>query len=282
VRTTFYGSGQSGSVETTALAVLAFLKAREHPGTASKALAWISQQRDKAGTWYSTQATVLALRALVEATGLHLRGEQERRISVQIGEHALSDIVIKPDQADVLQQLDLSRFLAPGTQRLTLRTADDTAVNYQLLFRYHVPGEPRVEGPEPFSVRLEYDRTDLTDGQSVKATVIVANRMKQGAPMVMLDLPIPPGFALEADDLARAVRAQPSVIAKYQVLPRQVVVYLRGLEPNQTLTLNYRLRATMPVKVSVAPARVYEYYDPQRQAFSAAARLTVSARPGRN
>jgi hypothetical protein len=35
----------------------------------------------------------------------------------------------------------------------------------------------------------------------------------------------------------------------------------------------------MAVKVSVPPARVYEYYDPDRQAFSAASRLTVTAKP---
>jgi hypothetical protein len=32
----------------------------------------------------------------------------------------------------------------------------------------------------------------------------------------------------------------------------------------------------MPVKITAAPARAYEYYNPDRQAASAAAHLTVT------
>ena len=38
--------------------------------------------------------------------------------------------------------------------------------------------------------------------------------------MVMLDLPIPAGFALETDDLTKA-RAANKNLAKFQVLPRK-------------------------------------------------------------
>ena len=65
------------------------------------------------------------------------------------------------------------------------------------------------------------------------------------------------------------------VIAKYQIQPRRVLVYLRRLEPGKSLELRYRLRATMPVQITVPAARVYEYYNPQRQGFGRAMRLTV-------
>jgi len=42
--------------------------------------------------------------------------------------------------------------------------------------------------------------------------------------------------------------------------------------------LRYRLRATMPVKVTVPPARVYEYYDPAKSAATMPALLTVASR----
>ena len=49
----------------------------------------------------------------------------------------------------------------------------------------------------------------------------------------------------------------------------------RELEPGEPLVLAYRLRATMPVKVTVPPAVAYEYYDPDTRAQSAAGHLTV-------
>jgi uncharacterized protein YfaS (alpha-2-macroglobulin family) len=57
--------------------------------------------------------------------------------------------------------------------------------------------------------------------------------------------------------------------------PRSLVVYLRALEPAQPLTLQYRLRAVMPVTVQVPPAQVYEYYDPDRRGVGTPATLTV-------
>ena len=51
-------------------------------------------------------------------------------------------------------------------------------------------------------------------------------------------------------------------IAKFQITARTAVVYLRGLKPGEQLEVYCRLRATMPVKVAVPPAAVYEYYNP--------------------
>ena len=56
------------SVETTGLAVQALLKWGEASGTARKALSYIASKKDASGTWGTTQATIMALRALLLAT----------------------------------------------------------------------------------------------------------------------------------------------------------------------------------------------------------------------
>src|SRR5262245_6108895 len=101
--------------------------------------------------------------------------------------------------------------------------------------------------------------------------------MNAVAPMVMLDLPVPAGFAVDPEGLAKAV--QEGKAAKFQVTGRQVIVYLRGLQPGAKLELRYTLRATMPVVVAVPPARAYEYYDPDKKGQSAPTRMTVRAKP---
>jgi hypothetical protein len=283
-RTTFYGGGQSGAVETTSLAVLAFLKAKQSmyalpgplanraPRTTAAALNWLIAQKDANGTWGSTQATVLALKALIAASSTSLGGDQERRIEIAMGPQFKKEIVIPANQADVMKQLDLSSLLTPGAQELTITERSDTGAGYQVAFRYHVPGVKRDKA-EPLAIELAYDRTELEVGGALKAKATVINRMPTTAPMVILDLPIPGGFALESEDLAAMVKAEK--IAKFQMTARQAIVYLRGLEPGKPLQLEYRLKATMPAKVTAAPARVYEYYDPDKQGRSAGARLTV-------
>ena len=98
--------------------------------------------------------------------------------------------------------------------------------------------------------------------------------MKTVAPMVILDLPIPGGFAASASDFDAMVRD--GHIAKRQITPRSIIVYLRELAPAKPLTLEYGLRATMPVRLTVPPASAYEYYDPDTRASSQPARLIVS------
>jgi uncharacterized protein YfaS (alpha-2-macroglobulin family) len=110
-------------------------------------------------------------------------------------------------------------------------------------------------------------------GGAVHVTARVENRQGGVAPMVMLDLPIPPGFAADGDEFANLVNQ--GSIARYQVLPRSVLVYLRDLSAMKPLVLAYTLRATMPVKVAAPAAHVYEYYDPQKQGRSQAQKFVV-------
>jgi hypothetical protein len=270
--TGFGSSGRCGAIETTALSALAFMKANMNPGTARGALNWLVTQKDGAGTWHSTQATVLALKALL--AGSDLADTRDRRIEVRVDNGEPREIVIPADQADVVQHLDLSGSLNSGKHRLVIAEHDDAATVFQVAFRYHVPGTADNAPPDPIAVDLQYDREELTVGDIVTANTVVRNQMHQTAPMILLDLPIPTGFAPVTDDFQEMVEAK--TIAKFQVQARSVLVYLRGLESMQTLKLRYRLRATMPVKVAVPPAKVYEYYNRDRGGSSRAAHLAVS------
>jgi alpha-2-macroglobulin-like protein len=279
-RTMFFGAGQSGAIETTAVAVLALLDGRRGPESVRGALAWLVAQKDGQGTWGSTQATVLALKALLAGTGTPLGGDQPRRIAILLDGAMVQELAIAADQSDVLRQVDLSDRVAtaPGTHRLTIEDRSGTDSGYQVVFRYHEPDA--VDHPdasaEALSIRLDYDRTSIAVDETVTAEVSVANNRPEPAPMVVLDLPVPAGFAIDADDLAGLVKS--GSIAKFQITARSVIVYLRDLKPGAPLTLRYRLRATMPVKLTVPPARAYEYYDPSRQGASSTVRLTVNGK----
>jgi hypothetical protein len=51
-----------------------------------------------------------------------------------------------------------------------------------------------------------------------------------------------------------------------------------GLEPGKPLELAYRLRATMPARVAVSAAHVYEYYNSDKQGVRQTSQLTVLPR----
>ena len=247
-RTTFYGAGHSGRIETTALATLALLHGKRHSGTTRSALAWLIAQKDARGTWHSTQATVLTLKALLAAADGG-SGDGERRVLVRLGEKLQREIVIPADQAEVLKQLDLSAFLTSGRQRLELTEKTKTGAGYQVMFRYHVPENSQARN-ETLTVRLDYERKELRVGETTKATAKVANNRKEKAAMVMLELPVPAGFTVSGKDFAALV--ENGRIARFQVQGDKILVYLRELAANTPLELSYHLRATMAVKLNTS------------------------------
>src|SRR5436309_4393691 len=64
-----YARGDSMTVETTALTALAMLRTKQFTNDANKALMYLVKAKDPHGTWGSTQATILALKALVAGAG---------------------------------------------------------------------------------------------------------------------------------------------------------------------------------------------------------------------
>jgi uncharacterized protein YfaS (alpha-2-macroglobulin family) len=274
-RTCFYAIGRSAAVEATAVAVQVLLKTGREPGVSRAALGWLVTQKNPAGIWHTTQATMLALQALTAGTTGKLAGDREREFVVTAGDHRQT-LRVPADQADVVQRLDLTDRLKPGVTKVTIEEPSGTGSGWQIVARHHVPGAAPPPTAAPFDITLSYDRSRLTVGDALRATVKVRNARPEVAPMVMLDLPIPGGFAVETEDFNALVASR--AIDRFQVTPRQVIVYLRALEPGRPLELKYRLKATMPVDVAADAAAVYEYYDPDRRSTGGATRLVAEER----
>lgn len=270
-RTVFYGAGPSGDIEATALAALAFLKAGGKLALVRSSLAWLVSQKDPQGAWRSTQATVLALKAIVEGTAAPVGGDEERRIEITLNDNPVQTLVIPADQAEVMKLVDLSNLLEPGVQRIGLNEVSRTGAGYQVTFAYHIEEDAKESPAGDLAIDVAYDRTRLTVDETVTAVAKIVNRRDEPAPMVIVDLPIPGGCTLERGELDKLVGD--GKIAWYQLTPRQAIVYLRSLEPGETQELRYRLRATMPVKVQVPAAQVYEYYKPENRGQSQPAEL---------
>ncbi|MGB6044315.1 MAG: alpha-2-macroglobulin family protein, partial [Pirellulales bacterium] len=276
-RTTFYGGGRSGNIETTALAVLAMTSSGQYGSTAGKALSWLIEQKDPRGTWHSTQATVLALKALVAGTGSAIGQQRARSIEIALDGDPVRRIEIPVDQADVMQQIDLSSLVSqPGQYELRLADRSQAATGYQLAFRFHVDEDtaPNV-AEEALAVSVQYDRTQLEVDDRVTCIAAIKNNLSIPAPMVIVDLPIPGGFTIEQGELAELVGS--GKIARYQITPRKAIIYLRQLGPGATLDLRYRLKATMPVKVAVPAVHAYHYYDPDQQGSGGATQLVATS-----
>ena len=278
--TSVYGRGDSAAVETTGLAVQALIKAGQYPEVAHRALAWLLSKKGAGGNWETTQATIMALRALLLASD-RTAGDARGTLDVVVDGKTVDTLVLTSDNNDLFRQfvLPVSENAAGNNIELDFRGSGGTA--YQIVGRYFVPWQtsPRLKA---LSIDVAYDRTRLAENEVVSATATIRNNMHATANMVMVDLGIPPGFDLLSEDLQDLVEksagANGGRLEKFSLTATQAILYFDSIRAGQTVTVPFRLRAKYPIRAKSFESRAYEYYDPSVRAVAAPVQFDVTRR----
>jgi len=282
---TFMGAeGRSGSVETTALAALAFQRAGEHPDLANAALVSLVQQKDSFGTWHTTQATVLALKALIQS----VRGGEpvDATVTIALNGGETRTVSVTPENFDVVQQVSFADMRPGADNIVTLSASGKGNLMYQVSGSYYVPWSAvPAAGPEGEAVTIDvaYDRTQIAVDDSVTVSVTVRLNEAGTAQSALIDLGLPPGFAVQAEDLAALVAHYSDMpkdyagakIERYELTGRQILVYVTNLSSDSALTFSYRLKAKFPLSAQTPASSAYDYYNPEVAGEMAPQLLTV-------
>jgi A-macroglobulin TED domain/Alpha-2-macroglobulin family/MG2 domain/Carboxypeptidase regulatory-like domain/A-macroglobulin receptor binding domain/Alpha-2-macroglobulin bait region domain len=272
-----YSTGTSAAIETTGLAVQALLKAHQSPDIARKALAYIAAQKDSDGTWGTTQATIVALRALLMASeegSSNVRGTVQITLNGSVAEK----LELTAENNDLFHQFVLTGVDEQKPNDVEIRFTGSGTLAWQVVGRSFVPWDAKP-AREPLSIDVAYDRTTLAENDVVTATATVRNNLRQTANMVMVDLGIPPGFDLLSEDLQdfqeKTAGQSAGSLQKFNLTATQAILYFNALAPGSQLELHFRLRAKYPIRAKTFASRVYEYYDPAVSATARPVQLVV-------
>jgi len=275
--TALYATGTSASIETTGLALEALLKWGQASGTVRKGLSYITSKKDGSGAWGSTQATIMALRALLLAIR---KGSSEVRGKVEIvlNGRSAAELPLGPENNDLLHRFVLKDIDPKGGNRVEVRFEGKGSLGYQVAGQYFIPWDEKP-ADEALSIAVDYDRTHIAQNDTVTATATVRNNLKKSANMVMVDLGIPPGFDLLGEDLEeyqeKSAGRKSGRLEKFNLTPTQAILYFDSLAPRETVSLRFRLRAKYPVRAETFRSRVYEYYDPEVSSMARPIQLEV-------
>jgi len=261
-QTVCYASGDYASVETTALVAMAMMKTGQWANTVNKALTHLVKTKDASGTWGSTSATILSLKALLQGMGgTEQKGDVTLTVSVNGKEEK---IVVTPQQSDVMRVFDLGLATKTGDNQVLIRAEGEQNMMYQIVGRYYLPWDQLPEEEEkPLDIELSYDRTELAKDDILTATCKLTYNGKVPTFMICLDLGVPPGFATGAEDFIGLLENKK--IDKYSLTERQITVYLGTFQPGQVLEFSYQLRAKYPIKAKTPKSTAYEYYTPDHR-----------------
>jgi len=263
---------EMGSIETTAMAAYALLKGDAHPDVANKALTYLVRNKDSFGTWSTTQATILSLKALIESAKA---GEPTENVTVRVslnGEEA-DPIQITPQNFDVVQLVTFTDRAVEGDNVVRIEVEGKGNLMYQVTARYYVPWElVPPEEKEAMTIDVRYDRTDLQVDDTVRVDVTAKLNIEGTAKMVVLDLGIPPGFEVQAEDLSARVQQDlqkgeeypGATVKRFDLTGRQIIVYLQNLSYGEPISFHYGLRAKYPLRVKTPASTAYDYYNPDQ------------------
>jgi hypothetical protein len=272
-----YATGASAAVETTGLAAQALLKWGQASGTATKALSYIASKKDATGAWGTTQATIMALRALLLSTekgAADVRGDVE----ISLNGKVVQKLTLTPQNNDLLHQFVFKASDLQQSNAVAIRFAGKGGLAYQVVGQYFVPWNEKPVN-EALSIGVAYDRTQLAQDDIASATATIRNNLPKVANMVMVDLGIPPGFDLLSEDLQdmqeKTAGKKGGRLEKFSLTATQAILYFDSIGAGDTVTVHYRLRAKYPIRARTFQSRVYEYYDPAVQAVARPVQLEV-------
>jgi hypothetical protein len=273
-----FGRGDSAAVETTGLAVQALLKWGEASGQVRKAVTYISAKKDASGAWGTTQATIMALRALLLASTKGGGADVTGTVEVTLNGAPVERLAITADNNDLLHQFTLD---AKSSSAVGIRFTGKGGLAYQVSGRYFVPWDVKPMH-EALSIDVAYDRARLAQDDIATATATVRNNLGETAKMVMVDLGIPPGFDLLTEDLqdlqAKTAGKNGGRLEKFSLTATQAILYFDSIGAREKVLVTFRLRAKYPLRARTFLSRVYEYYQPEVQSVARPVGLEIYAK----
>jgi uncharacterized protein YfaS (alpha-2-macroglobulin family) len=256
--TSIVGSrGQALQIETTALAALAWLRDREFAGAVEKSIRALTTSCE-GGRYGSTQATVLALRAIVEYDKQRAKPKKDGSVQLLVdGKPVGEPQRISKNTQGAIQLAGLAEHLRAGRRKVGLRMKGGAAMPYSVAVRYNTL-QPASSPESRVFLRTELEDRKLTEGGITEINVQVFNTAKDPVPTPVAIIGVPGGLEVRHDQLKELKKA--GRIAAYEVIGRDVVLYWRELAPKQKVALPMSLVAAVPGTYTAAASRSYEYY----------------------
>ncbi|MHC5021263.1 MAG: MG2 domain-containing protein [Planctomycetota bacterium] len=257
--------GVSLNVETTALAALAWMRHPKFHANAELAVRWLLTQRS-GGRFGSTQATVLALRALVERDQRLAKPLKGGIVSLWLDGSELFRVPFNESSRGVIQLPAFADRLTPGAHTIELKMQDGSPMPYALRVEWF------ADTPDS-STACE---VGLEEGETTEVQVTVRNLKQTAQPMAVAIIGLPGGLEPRHAQLKELVEA--GTLAHYEVRGREVVAYFQTLKPGQVLTFPVDVTAAVPGEYTGDASRAYLYYADEDKVWIPGLKIRIDPR----
>jgi hypothetical protein len=262
--TPFYGWGLAGRVETTALVVQALSAFEDDQKLINRGLVFLLKQKDRYGVWYSTQATINVLDAMMALLSTNkAAGERESIAEVVVNGRTVQTVTIPPSR-ELTHPLtvNLSKFLSAGKNRVEIkRPSGGPFASVQAVANYYVPWSNAAEAQGDLRLLAMFDKTQSNTTDEITCHVEAERVGFRGYGMMLAEIGLPPGADVDRSSLETALTSSGWSLTRYDVLPDRVVVYIWPRAGGVKFDFKFRPRFGLTAKT--AASVIYDYYNPE-------------------
>jgi hypothetical protein len=289
--TPFYGWGLAGRIETTALVVQALARADRTAETdrlVRSGILFLLKQKDRYGVWYSTQATINVLDALL----VILSRDVDR--TRDLGATSAAEIIVNgnnlpafelpaPNRLTGPATVELTQFLKAGANQIEIRRGrGGSPASVQAVVTYYMPWQnslatqnanQRPNGSSSLRLVAKFDKTETKISDEITCYVEAERVGFRGYGMMLAEIGLPPGADVDRASLDQAMKESDWGITQYDVLPDRVIVYLWPRAGG--IKFNFKFKPRFGLKAQTASSVLYDYYNPEARVVLAPARFVV-------
>ena len=264
----YYGTrGKYQNIQATALTVMALVKENKEKTLCEELVEYIVNNRDYRGAWGTTQATILALKAVNVASTKSNIKNQTLKIKVNDDQ---KEIEVKDNSLSVYE---LEFTNVKDENKVEIDSAKGK-VSYEIIKDYY----------ETYENALSKNGDKLTISQVITPTTGIVNdeitqtiTINNNSEMIkngLVKVHIPQGSSVIEESLAK-LKAE-GRIEKYEYNYNTINIYLRNFDKGDTSTLEIKYRANYPVDITGGMAKVYDYYNPEISAITAPEHIVIT------
>jgi hypothetical protein len=261
-------------IETTALALLALMKAGGQDDQVRAGVAWLAKNRGGYGEWGATQATVLALRAMTTYANYARRTPSPGMVIVRLDGKEVGRQSYAAGRREALVFTGLGSALTAGAHTLELVHDGKGDLPYSIAMEYRSL-KPATAPDVVVDLKTQLERSSLKMGETVRLTATVSNKTSSGQPMTLARVGLPGGLTFQTWQLKEL--REKGQVAFWETRPREVILYFRELAPSEVKTVGIDLVAQVPGEYTGPASSAYLYYGNDKKVWVDPLKVSIAA-----
>jgi hypothetical protein len=231
----------------------------------NRGLLFLLKQKDRYGVWYSTQATINVLDALIALLQNGGQTNSDNNASIFVNGKLAQTVSLS---SNALITANLSNFIITGDNKIEVKqTNNASSSSVQLVSSYYSAWQTtdteiiRRNNSSALRFSVAYDKAETKIGDEITCNVEAERMGFRGYGMLLAEIGLPPGADVDRATLDKAMIETGYAFSHYDMLPDRIIAYFQAKAGG--VKFNFKFKPRYGIKAQSSPSQLYDYYNPE-------------------